>query len=1031
MVNAGSGATTLAATQDLSLGTVTTRDSTDIGGGRNRARVESSRDVGSRLRTQGDASLLAGNNLSGRAVDLAAEGNLALAAGRDVVLAAGRNEQSVDIASYASGKSGGGLMGGKKVTRSMEIKAETSTAQEGALSGKNVSIQAGRDIALEGGLYAARQTLALEAGRDLTLAAASDQVQASLSQSSKSGAKVKQQSEQRSSNMANGAVLVAGSDLSLKSSGDTTLVGSGLAAGGQITVKTGGDLALVAAQSDRQVQGSDYQQGKRKAVTHTREESETRQLLSTITAGGQVAIDVGGNFSAEIGEKNADGSLRADRMTATGIDQGDSRQQVRITGSGSGGSTLAETAKKALAEGIRAEADDAFTPGVTRTGTAALNQFLESGLVKVGNIPQLERQLKQILGDGAGLTQRDATGQITLTVAGQSKVQEVYNALKLTEHFDVKKFPDGQTAQLVTLVVAIALTICTAGAGAASLGAVAASAMGATATTAISATFAAGVINAAAIGMASTMIGQLAGGASFDQAFKAGVKAAATSAVTAGVTYGIGELVNAVPTNSVSGSTVQVGTNAATPGSNAFQAMTTPQYWAQTGLNALAKGAISQAQGGKFADGVVGSVIGSFAASGAGIIGDMTQGNTLANMISHAVLGCAVAAAGKQDCASGALGGASSALIARAIDGGLSGSELGDTARKTLIASGSVAGSALLVGALGGESLTAGNAAANEVLNNYLDHRRPSLIQLSEKERYENAVAGCNSGNSGACTTRNELAALSQQRDRELASACSGSTPDLCNAKARDAIAMGNTVFGSNGSLVYANSQASGAIRNLNTATIGTPTRPDSFQDQVAKSTAEGLLLEGQNQLVGALLAASGKGIAATNAAVKEYFASTGVVVGDEAAARIALNFGRDGDRFTVVAEQMAAAKNANWVTPQGNILYPPGNGAVPGTEFQTSLQVGMRVDRYGGTSRTSSFLAPKGISIEQRALPPTTNLAIRDEYVVVRPFQVEQSNVMPWFGRNGMGQQFDTKGGVGLSIEELVKQGYLRKVTP
>lgn len=260
----------------------------DIGGGRNHARVvESSRDVGSRLRTQGDASLLAGNDLSGRAVDLAA----------------GRNEQSVDIASYASGKSGGGLMDGKKVTRSMEIKAETSTAQEEVLNDKNVSIQA---------------------GRDLTLTAASDQVQASLSQSSKSGAKVEQQSEQRSSNTANGAVLVAGGDLSLKSSGDTRLVGSALAAGDQITVKTGGDLALVAAQSDHQVQCSDaYPRGIR-----------DRQLLSTITAGGQVAIDVGGNFSAKTGEKNADCSLRADRMTATGS-----------------GSTLAETAKKALAEG--------------------------------------------------------------------------------------------------------------------------------------------------------------------------------------------------------------------------------------------------------------------------------------------------------------------------------------------------------------------------------------------------------------------------------------------------------------------------------------------------------------------------------------------------------------------------------------------------------------------------------------------------------------------------------------------------------
>ncbi|UCV08564.1 DUF637 domain-containing protein [Dechloromonas denitrificans] len=172
VVNAGSGTTTLAAGNDLTLGTVTTRDVIDIGGNsRNHVQVNASSEVGSRLRTQGDATLIAGNDLLGRAVDLEAQGNLALTAGNDVVLAAGRNEQTIDIASYASGKSGGGLTK-KTVTRSLEIQAETSTAQTGSLAGKNISIQAGQDIALEGGRLTAQDTLALNAGRDLTVVAA-------------------------------------------------------------------------------------------------------------------------------------------------------------------------------------------------------------------------------------------------------------------------------------------------------------------------------------------------------------------------------------------------------------------------------------------------------------------------------------------------------------------------------------------------------------------------------------------------------------------------------------------------------------------------------------------------------------------------------------------------------------------------------------------------------------------------------------------------------------------------------------------
>ena len=107
-------------------------------------------------------------------------------------------------------------------------------------------------------------------------------------------------------------------------------------------------------------------------------------------------------------------------------------------------------------------------------------------------------------------------------MAGQAAVQSVYNTLQLDEHFDVKKFPDSQTAQIVTLVAAIALTVCTGGTAA---GAFVAAEVGATSVTTTL------VLNAAIVGMSSTMLGQLAGGQSFNKAFDAGLKAGATSAV--------------------------------------------------------------------------------------------------------------------------------------------------------------------------------------------------------------------------------------------------------------------------------------------------------------------------------------------------------------------------------------------------------------------------------------------------------------------------------------------------------------------
>jgi filamentous hemagglutinin len=139
----------------------------------------------------------------------------------------------------------------------------------------------------------------------------------------------------------------------------------------------------------------------------------------------------------------------------------------------------------------------------------------------------------------------------------------------------------------------------------------------------------------------------------------------------------------------------------------------------------------------------------------------------------------------------------------------------------------------------------------------------------------------------------------------------------------------------------------------------------------------------------------------------------------------------KDDDRFTSVAEKMVDAKQAGWKTADGRTWWPPENGKVPGTDRIIELNVGQRLDRFGGTNKDSSFLAGTETPIDQRALPSSTNLGIRDEYVVIRSFPVEESRSMPWFGKEGMGIQFETKLGIKMTIQELVAQGYLKKVTP
>ena len=173
---------------------------------------------------------------------------------------------------------------------------------------------------------------------------------------------------------------------------------------------------------------------------------------------------------------------------------------------------------------------------------------------------QVKRQIAQALADPSldallspaisPMTVTDASGSVRLTLAGQAKAQEVYNRLRLDESY--KKHADPAIAQAVTLVTAIALTAMSSGtaapaianaagstaaaagttAAAVSAGTTAATATGTAAATAGTAGI---IVKAGAIGLGSTMVGQLSAGASFDEAFQAGMKAGLSSAVTAGI----------------------------------------------------------------------------------------------------------------------------------------------------------------------------------------------------------------------------------------------------------------------------------------------------------------------------------------------------------------------------------------------------------------------------------------------------------------------------------------------------------------
>ncbi|MFJ4291923.1 DUF637 domain-containing protein [Cupriavidus sp. NPDC089707] len=235
----------------------------------------------------------------------------------------------------------------------------------------------------------------------------------------------------------------------------------------------------------------------------------------------------------------------------------------------------------------------------------------------------------------------------------------------------------GPLGQVVAIVAAIAISIVTAGAGAAIVGAAYSAAMGVAATA--GAAFASAGIGAAMsmavsgliAGTLSSMAGQLitTGSLNMGAALKAGV----VSGVTAGLTQGA---LGAMGLDKVGISSI--GDNIAK--GNWAQLQLGPFIEASVVRSAISASVNTVAYGGSFGKAFAGGLVRDAAALGANAIGvrlpgigsyGADTGTIVANATAHALLGCAAQSLTGGDCAGGAIGGAASALAAPLIRDGL------------------------------------------------------------------------------------------------------------------------------------------------------------------------------------------------------------------------------------------------------------------------------------------------------------------------------------------------------------------------
>ncbi|WP_419183231.1 DUF637 domain-containing protein [Ralstonia solanacearum] len=308
-----------------------------------------------------------------------------------------------------------------------------------------------------------------------------------------------------------------------------------------------------------------------------------------------------------------------------------------------------------------------------------------------------------IVRNADGTTNREASNALVAQLKANLGLNYTSGTVKDDIHQNFIK-EDGPLPSWVGAVVAVAISIVTAGAGA-------------------------GLMAIMMAGMLSSVASQAltTGKVNLGQALEAG----AISVVTAGLTQGA---LSALNLSSVGASTI--GNNIATGNWAAAQSSLGSYFEAAVVRSAISASVNTIAYGGSFGQSFANGLVQSAAALGASAIGAEIPGigkegaspsSILANVTGHALLGCAAASLSGSECAGGAVGGAISALVANPIASAVTDGQghPSDAQLAAITALSMLAGSGMAA-VLGHDALSAATAVQNEVLNNTCGSEDPN-----------------------------------------------------------------------------------------------------------------------------------------------------------------------------------------------------------------------------------------------------------------------------------------------------------------
>ncbi|MFC3393722.1 hemagglutinin repeat-containing protein [Brenneria rubrifaciens] len=262
VVNSGEkGQTRLIARRDLNLDTVTTARRDDLVWDGDNTLKQSQRDsVGSEVVGKGGLTLAAGNDINAQAALLSSENALQLSAGHDVNIKGAENTLDLDERHKVTGSSS---WLSKTTTRTHDaVSRQTVAGSE--LSGDNVDITAGNDLAVLGSNVAGSGDVSLLAGNELTVGGMRErnserhqkqEKKSGLMSSGGIGFSIGSQSLDvtdtgRDVTQLGSTVGSVNGDLTLSAGNHLAVTGSALVAGNDMTL-SGGRVDIDAAQNQR------------------------------------------------------------------------------------------------------------------------------------------------------------------------------------------------------------------------------------------------------------------------------------------------------------------------------------------------------------------------------------------------------------------------------------------------------------------------------------------------------------------------------------------------------------------------------------------------------------------------------------------------------------------------------------------------------------------------------------------------------------------------------------------------------------